>query len=362
MQLGLVLLLLLASPLFAGERRRSVVVRAPFPACSVITGTPAVTFTRDDGRTLAPIAERLDGIGYTYGLAALDTPGSLLSIHKSTLSLSTDHGCSWRTVATLPYVDFPPSIAAATGDRAYVWSDNREFFARYDSRGLQILKSPGAIVGLAVDRANADHVRAGTADGIIWDTTNAGDLWNRVGQLRLAVPLLYRIAFDTHDLDHIVAGTATTGASVTRDGGRTWTRTNIADGFNAFNLAFSPADPDVVWMMALEEKRSDEPPSLGRHIYRSTDGGSTFAAVVDRDASVELINGPLLAPDPSDANVVYFVFGTYFQGYGTDLFRYDAASGRLTVAHNAYHGIDAIAFSKSDPHLIYVGLEHVEHR
>jgi hypothetical protein len=43
-----------------------------FPPCRTIEGTPAVTFTRDGGATVAPRARALHGIGYTYGVAALD--------------------------------------------------------------------------------------------------------------------------------------------------------------------------------------------------------------------------------------------------------------------------------------------------
>lgn len=323
-----------------------------------MNGTPAVTFTRDFGQTLAPIAEKLEGIGYTYGLAALDTPGTLLSLHKLTLSISTDDGCRWSPVATLASVDFPPSIAAAPGGGAYVWSDNRQFIARYDkATGLQTLKAPGQIVGIGIDEKNGNHLRVGTTDGVIWDSANAGTTWDPVGQLSLPpIPMLYRFAFDPHDLDHIVSGLATTGSSVTHNGGISWTASNISSGFNAFNLAISPADGNVVWMMALDTKSADDGPVFGRHIYRSIDGGLTYTAVVDRSADVELINGPLLAPDPRDASVLYFVFGTYFQGYGTDLFRYDAALDRLSVAHNGYHGINAIAFSRVNPRVMYLGL------
>jgi hypothetical protein len=66
-----------------------------FPPCSVVEGTPAVTFSRDGGRTFAAIAQKLEGIGYTNGLAALDA-GTLLSIHKQMLSISTDAGCRHR--------------------------------------------------------------------------------------------------------------------------------------------------------------------------------------------------------------------------------------------------------------------------
>jgi hypothetical protein len=57
--------------------------------------------------------------------------------------------------------------------------------------------------------------------------------------------------------------------------------------------------------------------------------------------------------------VLYFVFGTYFPGYGTDLFRYDHATRALTLTHSDYDGIDAIAFSRRDPSVMYLGIEEV---
>jgi hypothetical protein len=97
-----------------------------------------------------------------------------------------------------------------------------------------------------------------------------------------------------------------------------------------------------------------------RHIFRSTDGGRTFVSILDASAEVTLVNGPVMAAHPTDANVLYFVFGTYFQNYGTDLFRFDAASRELRVMHHDFDDIDAIAFSPADPDLIYFGLEVVE--
>ena len=97
----------------AAPQRRAVRLPPPFPTCAMVTGTPAVTFTRDQGATLAPAAEALSGIGYTYGLAALDTPGTLLAWHKADIIISTDDGCSWRVLATFADYDFPPRIVAA---------------------------------------------------------------------------------------------------------------------------------------------------------------------------------------------------------------------------------------------------------
>ena len=54
---------------------------------------------------------------------------------------------------------------------------------------------------------------------------------------------------------------------------------------------------------------------------------------------------------------LFFVFGTHIFQYGTDLFRYDHTARTLTVTHNAHDDINAIAFSRRDPKLMYLGLE-----
>lgn len=100
----------------------------------------------------------------------------------------------------------------------------------------------------------------------------------------------------------------------------------------------------------------DNVASGGRHVFRSTDGGLTYVPVVDASAAVTIVNGPTMAAHPRDANIFYFVFGTHFQGYGTDLFRYDAATRSLSIAHNDYDEINAIAFSLAEPAVMYLGL------
>ena len=47
---------------------------------------------------------------------------------------------------------------------------------------------------------------------------------------------------------------------------------------------------------------------------------------------------------------------TRFQGYGTDLFRVDA-TGDVRLSHNGNDDVDSIAFSRSDPTVMYLGLE-----
>jgi hypothetical protein len=358
----LFLAMILASSMsLSGAPPRRAVPSSPFPSCASVSGSPAVTFSRYGGRTLAPVDQPLTGVAYTYGLAALDTR-TLLSAHNTTLARSTDAGCSWQTVGELPFTDLA-IITAAGAKRAYVWADNRESLARYDDGQLTALKPPAAIVGLGVDRAVADHVRVGGDDGTLWESTDGGASWSPLGRLALTGPVLfYRVAFDPANLDHLVFGSSGAGAHVSFDGGRTFTQAaGLGNGFNAFSLQVSPADPNSVWAEGINMAESDaNVPSHGRHIFLSRDGGRSFTAVVDEQPGLQLVNGALIAAHPTDPNVLYFVFGTYFQAYGTDLFRYDAAANALRVSHFDYDDFDAIAFSPADPSVMYFGLESVK--
>src|SRR6185436_16934809 len=153
-----------------------------------------------------------------------------------------------------------------------------------DGRTVTTLKAPSPyLLGFGVDPANADHVRTGDTNGRIWESKDAGATWTAAAEPPSADTYAYRVAFDPANLLHIGLGVVSNGSYVTFDGGQTWTASTglAASGrgpVNVFNAVVSPADPRVVWVMGLDIQESDaNVPSQGRHVYRSTDGGLTFA-------------------------------------------------------------------------------------
>lgn len=334
----------------------------PVPACTQVSGAPSVTATPNEGKTLARTDGAMEPVSYTFGLVPLDSPGTMLATVGAQVIRSTDAGCSWA-----PLVDLTRAtrgelllLTPARGGGAYAWAVNGTHVTAIRGSQARTVSVPGgSIMGLAVDRADARHLRYGDSAGTIWESTDAGRRWSPIGSLPGAS--VYRVAFDPADLDHIVLGSVTDGAWASFDGGATWQRARglSASGgpVNVFNLVVSPVRSGVVWAMGLDIDELDAgAPSGGRHLYASTDGGLSYQPVVDQDARVTLINGPLLVPHPTDAGVLYFVFGTSYASYGTDLYRYDASSQAVTLTHSDHDEIGAIAFHPASPQLMYLGL------
>ena len=335
------------------------------PSCSPVDSDGSLTYTTDNGATLVETTGSMVPVRYQFSIATLATANHLLSGDQSgRLFHSTDAGCTWTPGATLAGMDIP-QIEAAPNGSAYVWSINTARLVRVDGTTvtqLRDLPTGGAsLVDLAVDRGDAQHLRAVSQDGLVLDSVDGGVTFQPVGDQPDSV-YLYDASIDPSDLDHIVLGLLGESILTTFDGAATWQAAELGapgDRVNAFTVEVSPANGRSVFVQGLNITESDEGhPSQGRHIYRSRNGGQDFTAVVDQHEGVTLTNGTFLQPHPRRGRVLYFVFGSNFGGYGTDLFRYRdrPGGGRLDVEHNSYDDIKAIAFNPVKSRLMYVGL------
>ncbi|MEV0230656.1 hypothetical protein [Nonomuraea sp. NPDC050786] len=332
------------------------------PICRTVTGDGSVTYTRNDGRTIAPTSQVLRPVVYTTGLVALDRPNELLAMSNNRLLSSKDAGCTWTAAGEVSGSQV--ELVPARGGRAYAW-DREGNLALATPEGVTPLTSPaGELAGLGADRFRGDRLRVADGSGRLYDSRDGGRTWRPIG-----VPawpqsdllMAYTAVFDPYDLNHVVLGASNVGARVTFDGGRTWSASTglSATGgkVNVFSAAISPAAPNVVYAMGLDIAESEAgAPSGGRHIYRSYDGGRRFTRVVDQGDEVTIPNGPLLAPHPTDPGVLYFDFGTGWSNIGTDIYRYDARLNRVTVNHNSYDRITSIAFNPANPGVMYLGV------
>lgn len=318
------------------------------PHCGKVYGDGSVTFTVTDGQVLAPTTGTLLPVTYAK-VAALEEPNTLISIGKQAVQRSSDAGCSWQLLDKVPDDLTTYDVQPGPGESAYIYSVNDQPIHRVHGSKVSTVLGPVAWGGLAALDARAGRLRAVAGDGQLYDSTDDGVSWQRVGVPAAPDLFLYDAVVDPRDPDHIVIGVMSDGVYVTYDGGRSWTRSQPVERVNAFSLAISPADPSKVWMEGYDRDRST------RFIWESTDGGRKFREVLDQSRA-DLINGNQMWASPTDPDLLYFSYGTSFANFGADLYRFVPSTGALTKHHNPNDGIPSLAFNPSDPRILYLGL------
>ena len=148
----------------------------------------------------------------------------------------------------------------------------------------------------------------GFDNGGVWRSSDYGSNWEPLFD-RESTGSIGAIAVAPSDPDVIYVGT---GAGIIRpdlatgdgiykstDAGRTWIRLGLADSQMIAHIEVSPRDPNRLFVAVLGHPYG---PNTERGIFRSTDGGRTFARVLYKD---EYTSGNDVRIDPSNPDVVY---------------------------------------------------------
>jgi photosystem II stability/assembly factor-like uncharacterized protein len=341
------------------------VAQSPDGQCNTVGGLHSVSSTLDQGASYAATPRPLEAGTGTFGIAPLQTEGGFVAEYAGVLYRSSSDGCHWARFATVE--TSPLRLAPGAGSEAWAWSfiNGPEVWrvnaaTGVDSGAERRKNLPADVLTIAADPHDGTHLRAIGDNGQIYDSFDSAATWIAGGDPAPVPPLGSFAAINPSDFSNVMIGVVTDGVWTTTDDGATWAN---AEGLstsggpvNGFTGLFSPADPDVAYVMAIDLDQISDP-SDGRHIYRSTDRGASFVTVVDQDSDITLINGPVMVADPEDAGVLYFLFGSRFAG-GVTLYRYDDASGATTWQFNADHtGARALAIDPDAPLVVHVGFE-----
>ncbi len=192
--------------------------------------------------------------------------------------------------------------------------------APVSSEGDYLNEVAGAITAVLAHPTNADILYVGTANGGVWRTANAtaaSPTWTALTDNMESLSI-GSLAFDTTDTSYqtIVAGIAKlsdasraggvlNGLLYTSDGGGSWTQLDgdgLLDGKSCTGVA---ARGNTI-LVAVDNSKSGGYGDVG--IYRSTDGGTTFAKVSSGSGGTTGLPGGIaydLAADPTNSKVFY---------------------------------------------------------
>ncbi|MCG6987167.1 MAG: glycosyl hydrolase [Gemmatimonadetes bacterium] len=149
----------------------------------------------------------------------------------------------------------------------------------------------------------------GSTGGGVWKTDDAGQHWRPLTDTFLTAGAVGAVAVAPSDPNVIYVGTGSAcirgnisvGKGVWRstDGGDTWVHVGLPKSGEIGSIVVDPRDPDLVYVAALGDPFGDNPE---RGVYRSRDGGRTWEKALFLNDSTGAVS---LAMDPSNPRVIY---------------------------------------------------------
>jgi len=166
----------------------------------------------------------------------------------------------------------------------------------------------GRVLAVSGIPGDARHFYFGAVDGGVWATQDAGRTWQpifdsepvgSIGALALAPsnPKVIYVGSGEADMRSDIAHGNGMYKSV--DGGRHWTHIGLADSYQIGKILVDPSNPDVVYVAALGHAYG---PNAERGVFRSSDGGKTWAKVLFKNDDTGAID---LAFKPGDPHTIY---------------------------------------------------------
>ncbi|HEY0514855.1 MAG TPA: hypothetical protein VGH73_23375 [Thermoanaerobaculia bacterium] len=249
-----------------------------------------------------------------------------------------------------------------------------DLLAGMAARSIGPATMSGRLPALDVVESNPDLMYAGGAAGGVWKSTNGGLSWTPVFDDQ-PVASIGVIAVNQANPDVVWVGTGegnprnsvSIGNGIYRslDGGRTWAHLGLEKTEHIHRIVLHPTDPNVAWVAALGQVWGENPE---RGVFKTTDGGKTWRRVLYVDPRTGA--GDLVI-DPGNPNHLFAAMWQYrrwpwgFKSGGPGSGFYASYDGGETWKRYAEEdglpkgdlGRIGVAISRSNPNVVYALVE-----
>jgi photosystem II stability/assembly factor-like uncharacterized protein len=228
----------------------------------------------------------------------------------------------------------------------------------------------GRALAVALVPGQPNHFYFGAVGGGVWETRNAGRTWEPIFDGEPAASI-GAIAVAPSDPRVVYVGTGEAdmrsdisygnGMYRSADGGKTWSRIGLEATRQIARIVVDPKDANRVYVAALGHGYG---PNTERGVFRSLDGGRTWARALFRDEDTGAVD---LALDPSNPRAMIAAlwqtrrppWNTYppSSGPGSGLFRSSDGGDTWTPVAGGFPteklGRVGIAYAPSEPRRVY---------
>lgn len=248
----------------------------------------------------------------------------------------------------------------------------KELFGDLSARHIGPALMSGRIVDLEAHPINDRILYAGTAGGGVWKTTNGGATFSPIFDEH--AQSIGAVVIDPTDPDKTVwvgTGEIWTRNSVSlgdglyksTDGGTTWAKKGFENSERISSIVINPENPEEMYVGVMGALWGD---SEERGIFKSNDGGETWKKVLYTDQTTGAAD---LVMDPSDTNTLYASMWNFrrtpwgFNSGGTSsaLYKSTDAGKTWSKIHDGFPsgklGRITVAIAPSAPKTLYAAVE-----
>jgi photosystem II stability/assembly factor-like uncharacterized protein len=252
---------------------------------------------------------------------------------------------------------------------------NADTFSGLKFRLIGPAVASGRVMSIAVNPKKTDEYYVGVASGGVWKTVNDGTTWTPMFDGEGSYSIGW-VALDPNDASVVWVGSGESnsqrsvgyGDGIYRsdDGGKSWQNLGLKKSEHIGRVVIDPRDSKVVYVAA-------EGPLWGpggdRGLYKTTDGGKTWRAVLTISENTGVVDVQL---DPSNPDIVYaaayqrrrHVFTLIDGGPESAIYKSTDAGATWNKLKSGLPGIDmgriGLAVSPADPNVVYATIESTD--
>ncbi len=265
---------------------------------------------------------------------------------------------------------FQPNFSAQTQSAGQL---SEATFKTLQFRSIGPAIMGGRIDDFAVVESNPHTVFAATASGGLWRTINNGVTWeplfdnetvSSIGDVEIVQSNPDVIWVGTGEPNNRQSSSWGNGVYKSTDGGKTWANVGLKDTHHIGRIVIDRKNPETVYVAALGHLWGA---NKERGLYKTTDGGKTWtnAKFINEDTGFTDV-----AMDPTDSNTLYAAayqrrrtpFGFQGGGPGSGLYKTTDGGTTWTKLTNGLPTGDAgrigLDVYRKDPKVVYAIYEH----